>query len=252
MVPTSRSSAPDRRSTSGIRNPPPISTQLAAGDHHLGCARRRRIALRRPPRRQPLGERRERQQHGRGAVVDHERRLGPREPAEGAGRVAVAVAALARREVVFQVRVAHRRVSHGGDRRRGQRGATQVGVDDDPGGVHHPPQRPAGKAGEPVEEPLLDLLGGGAGQAGQDPLAQRVEGGAHRLDHRGVPELDGESRALGRGQQAVGFRELSGLRGDVGRVRHGVIIPAPPGPSPLLKSAGPAAHKVIASPVRRR
>ena len=67
--------------------------QLAARDEHLAA----------------LGERSEREQHGRGVVVDDERGLGAGQPAEDRREVILPRAALARREVVLEVRVAARR-----------------------------------------------------------------------------------------------------------------------------------------------
>ena len=86
-------------------------------------------------------ERRCRQQRRGRAVVDRQRRLGPRELAQQRLDVVVARAALPRAEVPLEVGVTLGRPGHRVARCGGQRRAPEVGVDDHAGGVEHPAQR---------------------------------------------------------------------------------------------------------------
>ena len=88
----------------------------------------------------PLGERREREQHGGGVVVDDERRLGAREPAHERVDVRLARPARAGVEVELEVRVAARGGDDVRERLRRERRASQVGVHEDAGRVQHAAQ----------------------------------------------------------------------------------------------------------------
>ena len=150
--------------------PPPDLDQLAPGDQDLGAPRRAGVGDGQggplAPRRKPLRQGRERQQDRRGAVVHHHRRLRAGEPAEGGGRVAVAIAPLPGGEVELEVPVPGR-LLHGRDGPPGEGGPAEVGVDHDAGGVHDRPEGAPGARGQPGEEPGLHLLGGRAGGTGR-------------------------------------------------------------------------------------
>ncbi len=95
--------------------------QLAARDHDFA----------------PGGERIEREQHGRGVVVDHRRRLGARERAQLLFDQRVALAAAAAFEVVLEIDRRARRRRHRLDGRLGQKRAAEIGVEHDAGRIDH-------------------------------------------------------------------------------------------------------------------
>jgi hypothetical protein len=102
--------------------------QLAARDQYLAA----------------LGERGQHEQDRGGTVVHHAGGFGTGEPREPALAAQAAVATLAVLEVVFERGVAGRHLGHGRARGRPQRGAAQVRVQYDAGGVQHPAQRGRG------------------------------------------------------------------------------------------------------------
>jgi hypothetical protein len=109
-----------------VRNPEAVTDldQLTARDEHVPAFRQRR----------------ERQQHRGGVVVDDERGLRAREPAQELGDVRLARAARPGVEVVLEVRVAARRGPDLLERRRRERCAPQVRVHDDARSVQHASQ----------------------------------------------------------------------------------------------------------------
>jgi hypothetical protein len=121
VVPTSTSVAPALAITSGMRKAPPIST--SSPRETMTSATR---------------QRRNRQQHRRRVVVDHGGGLGARQRAQQFLDDAVAVAAAATGQVVFEVvRAGHHR-QQVLQRAVGQHaGAAEVGVDDGAGQVEH-------------------------------------------------------------------------------------------------------------------
>ena len=101
--------------------------QLASGDHRVAALRQR-------------GQ----HQHDRGrAVVHHHRGLGPAGPGQQPGHAGLAVAALARGEVQFQVRVV-------GALRPSHRCPPQVGVQQHAGSVDHRRQQPPSDSMGPI------------------------------------------------------------------------------------------------------
>jgi hypothetical protein len=148
---------PRARAGEHVRDPEAVADldQLAARDDHLAAFRER-------------GERE--QQRGR-VVVDDDRRLRSREPAQQRRQVVLARAARAGGEVVLEVRVAAR----GRDaleRRRGERGAAEVRVHDDAGRVEHAPERRPPRRAERLVESRPQVAGVGAGA---DLLARPLE-----------------------------------------------------------------------------
>ncbi len=97
--------------------------QLAAGDKHLT----------------PFGERSQREQHGRGVVVDDERRLGAGQAPQERRAMILPRPACAVGEVVLEVRVAARDLLDAGQCRLRERRAAEVRVQDDTAGVDHAP-----------------------------------------------------------------------------------------------------------------
>src|SRR5205807_7728670 len=115
-------------------------------DHHLP-----------PPRQSGQGE-----QHGGGVVVDDEGGLGAGQGGEQLAGVAVAAAAAPLGQVVLEVGVPHGNRLDGVHRVPAERGAAEVGVQQDAGGIddgHHPP------AAALLEEPAR--RGGQLGQGGR-------------------------------------------------------------------------------------
>ncbi len=93
--------------------------ELTAGNHDLAAVR----------------ERGEHQQRGRGVVVDDQRAFGAGETREEPCRVCVAASASAPLDVVFEIAVPAGDIAHPCDRRRRERGASHVRVQDDAGRV---------------------------------------------------------------------------------------------------------------------
>lgn len=113
-----------------VGNPEAVADldQLTAGDEHLAALR----------------ERGQRQQHGGGVVVDDERGLRPGQPAHERGEVILPRAPRPRRQVVLEVGVAPADREHALERRRGERRATEIRVEEDTRRVEHSPElRPA-------------------------------------------------------------------------------------------------------------
>ena len=99
--------------------------ELAARDDHLASFR----------------ESREREEHGRGVVVDDERGVGTGQAPEEGREVILARAAFTSLEVVLEVRVARPDLRHSPERSLRQRCAAEVRVHEDPRGVQHASQR---------------------------------------------------------------------------------------------------------------
>ena len=160
--------------------------QLAAGHEHLAA----------------FGERREREQHGGRVVVDDERGLGARQPAEDPRDVILARAAPSLGEVVLEVRVAAADLVHAFERGRRERCATEIRVRDDAGRVDGRAQTVRVRGG--------DLLGDERGQlariaAGADLARAR---GRARRGRRRPRGRAGPTRAGGR----AGARRPTGAR----------------------------------------
>ena len=155
--------------------------QLPARDDHLAA---------------PAGQRRHGQQHRRGAVVDHQRRLGAGQLAQQPLDVVVARAALPAAQVQLEVRVARRRARDGRARLVGQRRAPEVGVHHHAGRVEHAPQRRPQPLARPRDEVHLVLrasqeLGPALGQLGaRHGRGEAVDGRkrAQAVAHAGIVE----------------------------------------------------------------
>ena len=83
------------------------------------------------------GERVEHKQHGRSVVVDHGRRLCPRQVCQETLDQVIPGTPLPGVQIYLQVGVALRHRDQPVDRRPGQRRPSEVGVEHDAGGVHH-------------------------------------------------------------------------------------------------------------------
>ncbi len=115
----------------------------AAGRHHLrhpeGAADLHQLAARHH-RLLPPGEGAQGEQHRPGVVVHGGGRLGPGQSAEKGLHVAVAMAALPRLQIEFQVGVGTGNLGHGAQCGPAQGRPPQVGVQQGAGGVDHRPQ----------------------------------------------------------------------------------------------------------------
>ena len=128
----------------------------------------------------------EREKDGGGVVVDGDRR-GAEEPFEQAGEVHVAFAAAAGGEIVFQVGVAR------GERGGAERRASQVGVQDDAGGVDDAAQRGLFERGEGgLDAGFEGPRDGGAPRR----ISARAESRARRIS--ATTEAAGKAREGGR------------------------------------------------------
>ena len=135
--------------------------QLAARDQHLSSARQCR----------------QHQQRRSGAVVDDDRRFGARDVAQQPFGVHVPSPSLAFGEVVLEVGVSGAERANPFQRRRGQRRASEIRVNDDAGGVDHGAQRLAAERGQPgrgigLEARRRGLSGRGTSRAGGDLVAK--------------------------------------------------------------------------------
>ncbi len=95
--------------------------EFAARDHHFVA----------------LGEGVQHQKDGGGVVVDHDRGFGAGDLREEVRRVRVALAALASLDIVFEVGIARGRFGDFGNCLGGERGAAQIGVQNDSGRVDY-------------------------------------------------------------------------------------------------------------------
>ena len=118
-----------------------------------------------------LGERGERKQDRGGVVVDDQRRLGTREPAQERREVILARAAGAAREVVLEVGVA-RGLAHPRQRALGERRAAEIRVHEHPGCVEHAAQSRPARRRQLGGQPRAQVAGIGAGA---DLLARTFE-----------------------------------------------------------------------------
>ena len=213
--------------------------QLSARDDHLaaGC------------------EGGEHEQGRRGVVVGDHRGLGAGEPAEQALGVHVPCAAPPGLQVVLEVRVAGGQLGHASGGRGGQRGAAEVGMDDDAGGVDGAAERGPDARGEPRAGRGLDgggrLVGRGrGGAAGGHRGAQLVGRLAQRLDDEGVP-VAGLERAdrvalahlLDRGNHSEVRHDHTGLRLATGGLRPHTSVTAGHGRPSLAASHEPDAAR---------
>ena len=137
-----------------------------------------------------LAQRVQHEQHGRGVVVHHERRLGSGEGAEQLFHKADAAAALSGFEVEFQIAVAGRGNVHGFLCLFGQHGAAEIGVNHHACPVDDPAQPGPVLAGD---ERFKTGLHGARAQsgfvrhaAGADVFAQFVEQGAGAFQKHAV------------------------------------------------------------------
>ncbi|MNH14719.1 hypothetical protein D3C79_743160 [compost metagenome] len=166
----------------------------------------------------------ERQQYGRGVVVDHGDGFGAGQLADQALDQVVTVAALACGEVEFKVQRIARCSLHGFDGLFRQQRATQVGVQHGAGEVEHAAHLAALLAGQALAgAPQEDFGGqfGGAELATSSRLAQVVEqlpeGGEH-----GVAAVAVGQRMAGRvAQERVDGRQAWRIAGEAGR--HAVL-----------------------------
>src|SRR3954454_11296122 len=113
------------RACKHVRDPEAVADldQLATRDEHLP----------------PLGERRQGEHYGGGIVVDDERSFGPRDPPQQPGEVILPRSTRAALEVVLEVRVAATDLHDAVERSLSERGATEIRVDENAGGVDDPP-----------------------------------------------------------------------------------------------------------------
>jgi hypothetical protein len=191
-------------------------------------------------------------EHERGRAVVHDQRvLGAGELAQQRGRVRVARSPGAALEIVFEVAEA---LGDGIDGRaggRGQRRASEVGVQDDAGGVDRRAQRRAGAARERIGDRVRPFLGRAWRRRRPDP--RPADGVAYGVDHdrprRGSQQLpDGialEQRADARQRAAA-----------IDRHRGGRAVGAARGPRAVSASAGRGVVKTLSlvrvAPLRLR
>ena len=141
--------------------------ELAAGDHRLVTA----------------GEFGEHHHHGRGVVVDRDRRLGARDLADEGFAVRMPAAARHGVDVVFKGAVAVHDVVDGGLRRLRHAAAAQVGVDDHARCVDDAAKRGAHAALDARCGPCRDRSGAGIGLLpGEDSLPCLVDCRPRLLD----------------------------------------------------------------------
>ena len=129
VVPTSRSTAPDFAITSGMRNDPPISTSSP------------RETMTSPPSASAFSVSSTAAALLLTTMVATSRPMSPNNLGEQPVHMHIALAALAGRQIKFQVGVALRDFDHALQRRAAQRRAPQVGVQDHARRVDHRPQR---------------------------------------------------------------------------------------------------------------
>ena len=151
------------------------------------------------------------EEDGGGVVVDGDGG-GAQEFFEQAGDVGVALAALAGGEVVFEIGVARQ------DGAGSERGATEIGVEHDAGGIDDAAERGALEGGEGGE----GAIGGGGlgGVSGCDFAAEVVEGAADLGGNEGAGEVgegsgDALDEVVDRGQLAEWWaigHEFDGMR----------------------------------------
>ena len=94
----------------------------------------------------PFGKSGQSEHHGRGVVVDDERRLGARDPLQQPDEMILSRAARPCVEVVLQIRIAAANLDDAIERGLRERCPAEIRVDQDARGVEHAPQRwPAGR-----------------------------------------------------------------------------------------------------------
>ncbi len=135
MVPTSRSVGAALRHDFGDAEAVADFDELAARDEDFAVAR----------------ERGEDEQNGGGAIVDDDGGFGAGEALEQLRGVNVALAARAGFEVVFEIGILRRGAAEFFDGGFGERGASEIGVENDAGGIDHRLER--------LREDLLDGVG---------------------------------------------------------------------------------------------
>ena len=182
--------------------------------HHLGDAKRPADLDHLPPGNDGLFSLRQGgqgEQHRAGVVVDHRRRLGAGQAAEQLFDMGEAMAALARRQIEFEVGIG---AADGGDRRQrrfAQGGAAEIGVQQRAGGVDYRSQGGfllvLGAAGGLFGNGINGQLGRGATvEDGPAQLGDRLLGRFHQ-QHMGA----GRSQGLhgGSAENAVDGGELT-------------------------------------------
>ena len=121
----------------------PDLDQFASRDHHFSA----------------FGECGEREQHGRGVVVDHESGLGAREATKEGAEMVLARSALPAFEVVLEVRVAGPHFHHPCESGFGQGRTPEIGVHEHAGRVQHTPQRRPACAGKLAQHRIDERAG---------------------------------------------------------------------------------------------
>jgi hypothetical protein len=106
-----------------------------------------------------LRERGEREQYRRRVVVHDERRLRAREPADETVEMILPRSALAAHEIELEIRVAARSFEHACERLGRERGAAEVRVDDDAGGVEDAPEAGRARRPELARQPQREVPG---------------------------------------------------------------------------------------------
>jgi len=175
--------------------------QLAARHQHLAAG----------------GQGGERHQHGGGAIVDHQRRLGAGEAGEPALDPGAALTAPPGGEVELETRVAPRHLLERRARRGRQRGAAEIGVEHHTGGVEHPPQRRLAGGVGARRGPLGQGVGGRrrAAAAQAHPLQGQLL--AYCLDHQQARQPVQRARQRGMAEQ----RFDRGESAQTGALGHG-------------------------------
>ena len=178
----------------------------------------------------PARQRCQREQHGRGIVVDHGSRFSTRQRAQQLLNDGVAIAARTAVQVVFQVVRAGHHGQHVLQRGLGQQAAAQVGVDHRAGQVQH--RSHAGL------QALLQTLLQRVGQAGHGHVRHRhraldhgrpqgIEQGTRLTGHQRMAMLIQQGLHHRLAQQAVYGGKITGL-GHLpgpGTVYHGFVGP---------------------------
>jgi hypothetical protein len=119
----------------------------------------------------------QRQVQSRGVIVYRDGGC-PEQPFQQPGDVGVPFPAAAGHRVVFKVRITRQ------NRERPERGAAEIGVEDNPGGVDHPAKRRAIQGRERLFDPGFDR--GSIPQAGTEVAARRIENAADFAHHQRV------------------------------------------------------------------
>ena len=156
--------------------------------------------------------RRQHQKHRRGAVVHDQRRLRPGQRPQQPGDLAHATAAL----VALPVDLQRHRVGGRGAHRlgglRAHRRATEIGVDDDAGGIEDGSEARSLQCADGVDDASLDLRPVER-FAGEECLAHDFELGARGTSQRILGQLAAEPFRLGHDRRDRGYRPQSLVTG---------------------------------------